>query len=387
MIAKSHGQFIPPASGPEDPARGIDGDIRVTGEPQERTLSLVVGGEAVSSVVIFDFLQQVGSQVVRTAAVGAVETRKDHRLKGYSRRVMVNSLRWMRREGFDVTMLFGIEDFYPRFGYAPAFPDIRFRMAVRDAETVAPAGYGFVNFAPKYLDAALAMYHKNNAGRTGPIRRDPKHWVPFRRGIQWGVKAVCKVAIDRTGRPAGYFVYEGKPLVARIVEVGFATPAVFADILRAAGKIAWRHRLEQIEFVLPEDDAFIGFCLPLGLRKEIVYRRDGGGMVRMINIASALKAVAADLARRMDSPGRLNIRTNLDSVGISWSAERLKVSRPAAGPLVRMPQWALAQLMYGYNTASAMAANGILKASGKSVAILEKMFPVRPHFFYPVDNF
>lgn len=34
-----------------------------------------------------------------------------------------------------------------------------------------------------------------------------------------------------------------------------------------------------------------------------------------------------------------------------------------------------------------MAANGVLKASGKSVAILERMFPARPHFFYAVDNF
>ncbi|MCK4626584.1 MAG: hypothetical protein KAV00_14795 [Phycisphaerae bacterium] len=44
MIAESHGQFIPPATGPEDLDRPIDGDIRVSGEPQERTLSLVVGG-------------------------------------------------------------------------------------------------------------------------------------------------------------------------------------------------------------------------------------------------------------------------------------------------------------------------------------------------------
>ncbi|MDY7010300.1 MAG: GNAT family N-acetyltransferase [Planctomycetota bacterium] len=330
--SRSRREFIPVA-GPEDLDKPVDADIRVDAVPPQRhKLSLMVGGEAVSGVRIVDFSQQIGSQEVRMGGIAGVETHKDHRLKGYSRRVMVNSLRWMRREGFDVSMLLGIEDFYPKFGYAEAFPHICFKVAVRDAEAATPAGYRFVDYAPGYLKAALAMYHRNNAGRTGPIRRDPKQWVPFRRGIQWGIKAVCKVALDRTGRPVGYFVYEGRPLVARIVEVGFATPAVFGDILRAAGKIAWRCRLEQIEFVLPEDDAFVGFSLPLGVRKEVTYRRDGGGMVRMINIASSLKAVASDLAGRMDKPGLLNIRTNLDSVSLFWSCGRLKVGRPVADP-------------------------------------------------------
>jgi len=366
----------------------MDADVEVAAMPPQRhKLSLVVGGQAVSSVEIVDFRQQIGSQTLRMAGVAGVETHKDHRLKGYSRRVMVNSLRWMRREGFDVTMLLGIRNFYPKFGYAEAFPHVCFRIAVRDAELVARAGYRFTDYGPKYLKAVLAMYHRNNAGRTGPIPRDPKQWVPFRRGIKWGVKAICKVALDRTGRPVGYFVYEEKPLTARIVEVGYTTPAVFPDILRYAAEIAWRQRIEQVEFILPEDDAFIGFCLPLGVRKEVGYRQDGGGMVRMINIHTTLKAIAADLGPRTNGSDRLNVRTNLDNVGLSWSAGRLAVGGTTDGPSARMPQWALAQLIYGYCSASALTATGLLKASRKSVAVLDEMFPVRPHFFYAVDNF
>lgn len=388
VIAENRRQFLPPAADREDLDRSPDADIEVAAMPPLRhKLSLMVGGEAVSSVEIVDFRQQIGSQTLRMAGIAGVETHKNHRFKGYARRIMVNSLRWMRREGFDVTMLFGIRDFYPKFGYAVAFGHVCFRIAVRDAELVAATGYRFADYGPKYLKAALAMYHRNNAGRTGPVFRDPKHWAPFRKGIQWGVKAVCRMALDKTGKAAGYFVYDGEPLKARIVEVGFTTPAVFGDILRAAGKIAWRQRLEQVEFILPEDDAFIGSCLPLGVRKEVEYRRDGSGMVRMINIPATLKAIAADLGPRTHGSGRLNIRTNLGNVGLSWSAGRLKVGEPTNGPSVRMPQWALAQLIYGYRNASALAANGILKASGRSVAILDEMFPVRPHFFHAVDQF
>jgi len=372
---------------PENLDKPLDADIEVTGTAMERRLSLLVGDQAVSHVHIFDFRQQVGSQTLRMAGVGGVGTHEDHRRKGYARRVIINSLRWMRREGFDVAMLFGIKDFYPKFGYAQVFGDVRFKMAVRDAEVVAPGGYRFVNFGPEYLDAVLAIYHSSNAGRTGPIRRDRKYWKPFRKGLQGDSKSACRVALDKSGRPVGYFVRDKEPIKPWIIEVGTATPAVFPDILRAAAEIARRRRLKQIKFILPEDDAFIGFCLPLGIRKEVAYRRDGGAMVRMINIPAALKAIASDLGPRMHGSGRLNIRTNLESVGLSWSAGRLKVGGLSNGPSLRMPQWALGQLLYGYRSASALAAVGVLKASRKSVVILDGMFPARPHFFYAVDAF
>ena len=52
-----------------------------------------------------------------------------------------------------------------------------------------------------------------------------------------------------------------------------------------------------------------------------------------------------------------------------------------------MPQWALAQLLYGYRTAEALAAAGTLKASRQAVEALSDLFPLRPHFHYLADHF
>jgi len=387
-VARLRRHHVPSRSTPENLDSPVDADIRVTTELPRHKLELVVGGGAVSRLTVVDLQQQIGTQVVRMGGIAGVSTHSDHRFKGYGRRVMENSLRWMRREGFDTAMCYGIPSYYSRFGYAPAFPSVSFSIAVRDAETVEPTGCRFVAFAPEHLKPVLRMYHRNNVTRTGPTRRDPKHWIPFRKGVHYRQKAVCKVALDKKDRPVGYFVYDASHLIATVIEVGFATMKIFPDVLRAAARRALRQRLEHIKLILPEDDAFIEFCKPLGLRKEMHYRRDGGCLVRMISIPSALRKVAAELGSRMSGAGRLTIRTNLDEVGLTWSKGKLRVGKPyQRGMQARMPQWALAQLLYGYRSAEALAATGILKGSRDAVAALARMFPVTPHFHHLVDHF
>lgn len=376
------------ASEPENLSLPIDPAVEVVREGDRRHVFLKVDNVIVSQLWVIEFDQQIGSRFVRMGGIGDVATHDDHRFKGYMRRVLTGALRCMRREGFDTSMLFGITSFYPKFGYAPAFPGTRFFMAVRDAEAVEPGGYRFVDYTPKHLRAVLRMYRSNSAGRIGPVRRDPKSWRPFRLGASWNSKAVVKVALDGRGRPVGYFARDDRHLHAIVIEIGYATPKVLPDILRAMARHAWSQRLEEIGIFLPEDHLFVEFCKPLGLRKEVRYNRDGEAQVRMINIPAALTKVADELAPRMKGTGWLNIRTNLDDVGLAWSRGKLRVGPPdSPAPTARMPQWALAQLFYGYRSASGLAATGTLRAGGQALESLERMFPVRPHYHYDVDNF
>ena len=381
-------RHVPIACAPESLDGPTDPDVQIAKSYPRHHVALMLDGQNVSELYVMEYLQQIGSSVVRMGGIADVVTREDHRFRGYMQRVLQSALYWMRREGFDASMLYGIRSFYPKHGYAPAFPRIKSTLAVRDAETVSPAGHRFEPFSRRHLRAVLKMYHANNATRTGPIRRDATVWEPFRKGAAWHSKARCQVALDGRGRPAGYVVYDTQHLTATVIEVGYATPRVFADVLLAAARRALSQRLERIELVLPEDDAFLEFCKPLGMHKETRYLRDGEAMVRMINVPGALTRVAPELASRMCGSGRLNIRTNLEGVCVAWSRGGLRVAKPQGGtPPARMPQWALAQLLYGYRTAAGLAAAGVLRTSKAGVDILGEMFPARPHFHYSVDYF
>jgi predicted acetyltransferase len=323
-----------------------------------------------------------------------VGTHNDHRFKGYSRRVMINCLRWMRQAGYDVAMLYGISGFYPKFGWAEAFPAVTHSILVRDAELARPAKVRFVDFDEgKHLPAVLRMYRRNNAGRTGPTLREEGKWVVFRKGNAWGPRPVARVGLDAGGKCVCYFAHDAAPNVdASILEAGYASPAVFGSLLRETAALAWASRVERVNFLMPEDDAFIGFCRQFGMRKEVQYRRDGGAMVRMINIPTALAKVGPVLAARVSGAkaGTLTIRTNLDDVVLSWgrgSGFRVQPRRAGAGDTVRLPQWALAQLLFGYQNVDALVTGGVLTGPKAGLEALSRLFPQGPHFHYRVDCF
>ena len=206
------------------------------------------------------------------------------------------------------------------------------------------------------------------------------------------------VALGKSGRAAGYYVQHVENLTAKFTEVGFSTPEVFPDILRAMARTALRERLEKIELFLPEDDPFVAWCQPLGMSKQVRYRQDGEAMVRMIRIPSALRKVAPDLAERVGGTGALVLRTNLDSVRLDWRGGKMTVAeikkgapdnktRAGSAPTARLPQWALARLLYGYTDARALHRQNVLKAAAPIVDTLAALFPPTPQFHYAADHF
>lgn len=365
----------------------MDGDMRITGGPKAFKLSLVIDGIEVSWTGLRDFQQQIGGQLVRMCGLAGVGTHNDHRFKGYSRRVMINALRWMRREGYDVSMLYGITGFYPKYGFAPAFPVVTYSMAVRDAELVRSRGLKFVDFDDTHLRAVLAMFHKNNAGLTGVTTRSVATWAPFRRDKAWGVRPLARVALDKRGRPCGYLAFDlGDGDL--VLEVGYVSPDVLADLLHEARRLTWERRHDTVRFMLTDGEPLMEFARQFGLKKEIQYRRDGKGMVRMISVPSALTKVAPLLASRMSGRGSLNLRTNLDSVGLRWSDGQMRVGAVSpAGPQVCLPQWALAQLLYGYYGAASPSLRGVIKTSPAGLDCLTRMFPQQVPHHSKVDEF
>jgi len=345
-------------------------------------------GERASSLNLFKHRINFAGQWLTAGCIAGVSTPPEQRLKGYSRRVMVNSLRWMRQNGCDISLLFGIQSFYPKFGYAEVLPSIEFELPTEEATQLSAGGYRFVAYKDEHLPAVLSMYRSNNQLLTGVMQRDSRTWNPFRRGIRWGVQARCRVAIDKTGKPAGYVVYDDSE-AASVIEAGSANASVFPALISAAGRRARRRGTDRIVLDLPENSRLMGWCADMGLTKHTHYRRDGGAMVRMIHIHSAMDKLAPVLAERVGKgSGGLNIHTNLDIVGLAWSAGRVHVGAPSArATSASMPQWALAQLLYGYVDAQTLSDKGTLSCSKQTVSLLRRLFPTGPHHFHAVDKF
>jgi len=363
----------------------LDGDVECVNEADHRQLRIVEGKQVICSLWVLDFSQQIRNSVVKMAGIAAVETHPEHRQKGHCRRLMRNALRWARQNGYDTSQLFGIPTFYPKFGYVQAFPYVRFSITVRDAEVLHSHGHRIVRYAPKFLQILLRIHQRNNLGRTGPIRRDPKQW---QSKPGFGRRRDVRVLLNRSGTPAGYFVFEAETSRLTVVEAGWSSEMVLPDIVLAAAGIAAKLRLESVNYLLPEDHLLMDFCRPLRLWQRVTHRKDSGAQVRLVSVATTLTKLAKDIGTRLAGSGSLNIHTNLDDARISWSDGSCTVDASDKGkPVVQMPQWALAQLVYGYRTARSLKIEGAIRGTATSTELLDQMFPRIPHFFYAVDEF
>jgi predicted N-acetyltransferase YhbS len=77
----------------------------------------LISNRVVTHFGIWDYQMRVGSARVRVGGVGGVATDADYRKRGLMDRTARASMEAMRAQGYDVSLLFGIDDFYHRFGY------------------------------------------------------------------------------------------------------------------------------------------------------------------------------------------------------------------------------------------------------------------------------
>ena len=100
---------------------------------------LQLDGRQVSRVVIVPMLMRIGAAVVRMDGIGGVGTEEEFRNRGYSRRVMESAVQQMQRGDAALSTLFGIQDFYQKFGYETTGPEYSVILPFGDASPATPS--------------------------------------------------------------------------------------------------------------------------------------------------------------------------------------------------------------------------------------------------------
>src|SRR5215204_5909931 len=137
-------------------------------------LLLQLDGRQVSRVVIVPMVMRIGAAVVRMDGIGGVSTEEEFRNRGYSRRVMETAVQQMRRGDAALSTLFGIEDFYQKFGYETTGPEYTVVLPLEDTGTptrALPRGWRFRPLTVGDMSAVKWLYHANTRRATGALVR------------------------------------------------------------------------------------------------------------------------------------------------------------------------------------------------------------------------
>ena len=92
----------------------------------------IIDGQIVTHFGVWDYEMRIGAARVRTGGIGVVATHADFRKKGLMVSTTKSSIEAMRDTGYDMTMLFGIDDYYDRYGYVRAWSDESYIVRTED---------------------------------------------------------------------------------------------------------------------------------------------------------------------------------------------------------------------------------------------------------------
>lgn len=351
--------------------------------------------EKVSSVGLREYHMRFGTAQLKMGGICGVGTKEEHRNKGYSRRVMEHTLAYMIENGFDVSLLFGIPNFYHKFGYATVIPETYVEFDTKDVQA-AVSTYQIRKFETEDTPKILELYAANNAERTGTPLREAMDWKEFTpRG---GVVPDPYVVLSDVGEVIGYFVCDSDSTKRDMIEqncvlfdIGFQDTTIFETIVHFLVHGVNYTSATRIRCAIPADHPFAIFCRRYGCRTNTYTPKDHMGMMRIINQSSALKKITGELekclrrsADLLQWSGKILFSSDLgqdcleiDQGSVAYTNNHLNAFHH------EMPQDKLIQLMMGRRSIGDLTAEPDVSVSEEIIPILEALFPLgHPHVWW-----
>ena len=352
-------------------------------------LALQVGDdENASRLNVLEKTMRIGETIVRFGGIAGVGTRPEYRLKGYASRVMDASTELMIERGYDMGVLFGIGNFYHRFGYAVVFPIPRLHLKT---EALLSAAAPLKTRAMKARDAGAVrrLYNRLNLDRVASVVR-PGAWSYFEMSQGFEKPGRAIVVEDARGRIQGYATWQVQDEQFLVPEVSGTGSEAFASLGRALGQRARTAKMGQVIFDLPRDDAFVDFCAPLGCEHRVTYPHNSDAMARIIHLKPLMKKLVPEFSKRSAGFGgrvSVSIETDIGTVGLGIDRNGVRLIRRHGVLAVKMPQLILTQLVMGYRSASDIAAEPGVVVPKNTISVLDLLFPKRDGYMWWSDRF
>ena len=350
-------------------------------------------GKLVAHAGVWDYTLRVGRARLRTGAIGAVVTHGDYRKRGFMARIFADLVPAMRDAGYDLTLLFGISDFYHRFGYVQGWPnttltaevanlpDEKLTLKVRKVPLAeAVCGRGVV----------MKLYNRDNATRTGTAVR-PNYNRP---GAYW-LSGDCRTLVDGRGAVRGYIVTDVRDGKLEIREVGgLGRGCGVGQILAAVKAVARRAGCRQ---VTTRDMSYAHpLCAALrrgSCRAELAYNRSGGPMIQALNLRSCLAKMAAELTARLAGSrmkgfrGVLSVEAGGEKVALRIARGKVSVADVPAKPAGRVIAGVeIARLLLGSEAPAVLAEQGDVRFTGAGADLAEAIFPAQSPMMAALDH-
>ncbi|NLT43325.1 MAG: GNAT family N-acetyltransferase [Anaerolineae bacterium] len=363
---------------------------RIVFEPEQHgtRVAYVEDGKHISDLQVYDRWMWLGAARLHVGCIGGVGTSERSRNRGLARRVLSDAVEWMATR-YDLSMLFGIPDFYSRFGFSTCIPEHRVSLSLRDIECarmLLPSR----PYVPEDRPRLLELHAKRFAGSVGAFDRTGSWFDPQRRSSGYGRRAAIRLILDGHGRPCGYLTLDDTPQQATVSEVVGRTPEVYETALALVAEAVRGRGQGSADVHLPHDDPFVIYSRRFAFCGTTQYLRERGGMMRVCDLRSTLGHLTPELDRRLpEGASGLYLETDIGAAGLRRGSRGLEVvDEPVGGlPRLTVPQRLLVTLLVGYRAVAEVLSDPACHADPGAQEVAEALFPLRSPFVPGPDRF
>lgn len=342
----------------------------------------LVDGQLVTHYGVWGYPMRVGGATLRCGGIGAVCTHPDFRKRGHLDATARASIDAMRDAGYDLSLLFGIDGFYDRFGYVRVFDYEKHHVATKDLPREAPK-IALRKFKLARREDTDRLYNRAFAGFTGTAVRPT-----FTRGgdvtgdgYRW---------TDGGGKTKGYVYVTQREHTLRCYE-GVGPADVVLGVL---GKLARKLNCDSVEFDnQPRRSALMRAVRGGRCRVETWRNHNGGPMAKLLNLGSALEKCTDELHARVRGSamskwaGTLVIDDGDDKAALRITPRGVAVAEPGKSKHTVKTRGHAAQLLYGTDAPEILIADAKMKAAGDAAAVVAALFPAQDPGLLPFDHF
>ena len=349
-------------------------------------------GAPLAHVRICHRVMRLGAARVRVGGIGDVCTHPFHRKRGLTRRLFTHCVGFMGDEKYDLSILWGIGNFYDKFGYVVALTDGTLQCRRRQVACIRGPYRGRRG---KLADAEAIrrLFEADLAIRDGGMERPDDHWLT--RNLR---RKAIRVVADPRGRLRAYYESspDGDALVLHEVSVGrrpdeATVRSVVADMV----KVAKTHEKPNLRFALPPTHPLGRFVRADGceIRRYIGHR--GGAMARVTNLHALCACMAPEWQRLLaaspvaDWTGRLRLKTDIGTIDLAIDGGTLVPGPPKgrASATIAADQGKLTRLVLGFHTPETSVFLGEARITRAAMPLAQALFPQRDLLISGADHF
>ena len=372
------------------------------------TVELLVDAQSVSRATIIPMTIRIGAATVRMDGIGGVATDDAHRYQGYSRRVLEFAVESMKGGDAPLTTLYGIEHFYPKFGYATVGGEATIRLLSVDDERDLPEGCATRPGRLPDLPRLKTLYADGTRGEVGALVRpdDGVGWRQMEASLG-SDDDECIVVTDEADEVVAYAWRapgcwwmrqwaQRDPEVFKIAEAFAVSPRAADALLAACRQWAAAHGARRADLAIP-GTGVLGMTAALQYAWiGVQHARDAQFMGRSIGVHGLMTAMQPELEHRWRTvragwTGTLELRTGEDAVSIALGTDDVTIV-PADGSdgradtlVIESSPGNVARLVLGsFDPAELLARSG---TSPDAIAVMAVLFPKRHPHIAPADRF